>query len=125
MTDKEITNALVCHADTDIKTCIFCSYNCVPMCGHQLSSDAADLIKRQQAEIERLETENNRFADIGKMYSEIKAEAIKEFANETIDWCRQKLTQEKKNPFGLTGKRLEGYEQAILSVMSYLHSKKE
>ena len=42
-----------------------------------------------------------------------------------IDWCRQKLAQEKKNPFGLTGKRLEGYEQAMLSVMSYLHSKKE
>ena len=32
------------------------------------------------AEIERLQKENNQFADIGKMYSEIKAEAIKEFA---------------------------------------------
>lgn len=35
---------------------------------------------RQQAEIERLQKENNQFADIGKMYSEIKAEVIKEFA---------------------------------------------
>ena len=33
-----------------------------------------------KAEIERLNKENEHFADIGKMYSEIKAEAIKEFA---------------------------------------------
>lgn len=45
--------------------------------------------------------------------------------NEMIDWCRNKLANEKKNPCGLSGKRLEGYEQAIKSVMSYLHSKKE
>lgn len=37
-------------------------------------------IKELKAEIERLQKENNQFADIGKMYSEIKAEAIKEFA---------------------------------------------
>lgn len=35
-------------------------------------------IKEHRAEIERLRKENNQFADIGKMYSEIKAEAIKE-----------------------------------------------
>lgn len=39
-----------------------------------------ETINRQQAEIERLQKENNQFADIGKMYSEIKSEAIKEFA---------------------------------------------
>ena len=39
-----------------------------------------DLINRQKAEIERLQKENDHFADIGKLYSEIKAEAIKEFA---------------------------------------------
>ena len=44
--------------------------------------------------------------------------------NEMIDWCRNKLANEKKNPYGLTGKRMEGYEQAMKSVMSYLHSKK-
>lgn len=41
--------------------------------------NAAELIK-SQAEIERLREESKSFADIGKMYSEIKAEAIKEFA---------------------------------------------
>lgn len=44
--------------------------------------------------------------------------------NEMIDWCRKKLENEKKNPFGLSGKRMEGYEQAFKSIMSYLHSKK-
>ena len=44
---------------------------------------------------------------------------------EMIDWCRNKVVNEKKNPYGLSGKRLEGYEQAMLCVMSYLHSKKK
>lgn len=44
--------------------------------------------------------------------------------NDMIDWCRWKLANEKKNPFGLGGKRLDGYEQAMKQVMSYLHSKK-
>ena len=42
--------------------------------------EAVNLINRQQAEIERLKKENHRFADIGKMYSEIKSETCKEFA---------------------------------------------
>ena len=44
--------------------------------------------------------------------------------NEMINWCRTKLVNEKKNPYGLTGKRMEGYEQAMKAVMSYLHSMK-
>ena len=44
--------------------------------------------------------------------------------NEIIDWCRKKLANEKRNPCGLTGKRMEGYEQAMKVVMSYLHSRK-
>lgn len=38
------------------------------------------LLDKAETEIERLQKETERFADIGKMYSEIKAEAIKEFA---------------------------------------------
>ena len=38
--------------------------------------------ERLKAEIERLKKENHRFADIGKMYSEIRAEAYKEFAEQ-------------------------------------------
>ncbi len=44
--------------------------------------------------------------------------------NEIMDWCTQKLAYEKANPFGLTGRKLEGYEQAMKSVISYLHNKK-
>ena len=44
--------------------------------------------------------------------------------NEIIDWCRKKLKKKKKNPYGLNGKRIEGYEQAMKVVMSYLHSRK-
>ena len=39
-----------------------------------------DLINRREAEIERLQLINDSFTDIGKLYSEIKAEAITEFA---------------------------------------------
>lgn len=44
--------------------------------------------------------------------------------DEIIDWCRSKMSKEKR-PFNLTGKRLEGYKEAMLQVMSYLHSKKQ
>jgi hypothetical protein len=39
-----------------------------------------DELDKTKAEVERLQKENENFADIGKMYSEIKAEAYKEFA---------------------------------------------
>ena len=42
-----------------------------------------------------------------------------------IDWCRQKMEKEKNNPYGLTGKRREGYKEAMLAVMSHLHDLKE
>lgn len=48
-----------------------------------------ETINRQQAEIERLQNENNQFAYIGKLYSEIKTEAIKEFAERLKDKCKQ------------------------------------
>lgn len=42
--------------------------------------------------------------------------------NEMIDWCRKKI---ENRPFNLTGKRREGYKEAMLQVMSYLHGKKD
>lgn len=41
--------------------------------------------------------------------------------NEMIDWCRKKMSN---LPLNYTGKRKEGYKDAMLQVMSYLHSKK-
>ena len=45
--------------------------------------------------------------------------------DELINWCDFKLKREKANPLGLSGRRLDGYELAMLAVMSHLHSKKE
>ena len=42
-----------------------------------------------------------------------------------INWCRQKIKNERSNPFGYHGNKLEVYETAMKSVMSYLHSLKE
>ena len=41
--------------------------------------------------------------------------------NKMIDWCRKKISN---IPHNYSGKRKEGYEDAMLQVMSYLHSKK-
>ena len=41
--------------------------------------------------------------------------------NEMIEWCKKKMLS---LPFNYTGKRKEGYKEAMLQVMSYLHSKK-
>ena len=41
--------------------------------------------------------------------------------NEMIDWCRKKMSN---LPLNFIGKRKEGYKEAMLQVMSYLHSKK-
>ena len=61
---------------------------------HESLRLACETNKDLQAEVERLAEENKSFADIGKMYSEIKAEAIKEciektqaFFGDKMPWC--------------------------------------
>ena len=85
MEDREIIKALeLCSADEC--WCDDCPYE--NLCTDtDITKFALDLIKRQKAEIERLEQEKGQFeadvemfTDIGKMYSELKAEAKKEFA---------------------------------------------
>ena len=86
MTDKEIIQALqMCHLQGVTSECKGCFYReCPDGCIENMQKDALDLIKQQQAEIEklqiRLRKERHQFADLSKMYSEIRAEAIKEFA---------------------------------------------
>ena len=82
MTENEIIKALeCCGKPVNEECCSECPYhlggqeNC-----HKLIEDVIDLINRKQAEIERLQKVNDSFTDIGKLYSEIKVEAIKEFA---------------------------------------------
>ena len=86
MTDNEIIKALECCGKNP-PICIECSYKgkCNRKdCYDYLKGDALTLIHRQQAEIERLGEKNKRlFAEnvsITHSSKEIKAEAIKEFA---------------------------------------------
>lgn len=44
--------------------------------------------------------------------------------DKAIAWCKKKIENVKKYHI-LSGKRLEGYEEAMLCVMSYLHCEKE
>ncbi len=85
MTDNEIIQDLECY----IKENEFEYFHSNTMNEYPLIRKALDLINRQKAEIERLQKENDQFADIGKMYSEIKTEAVKEFAERLCeDWLK-------------------------------------
>lgn len=79
MTDNEIIKALGCCCEDTY--CDGCPYKNKDECITSLNADAINLINHQKAEVERLQKENHRFANIGKMYSEIKSEARKELAD--------------------------------------------
>ena len=85
--------ALELCTENDISACSECEYcGCIGNCVDHLITDALDLINRQKAEIERLQNILNEkailFAENTK--NEIKAEAIKEFAEnakeELYEW---------------------------------------
>lgn len=67
------------------------------------------LLREKDAEIERLKKENNQFADIGKMYSEIRAEAIDDFA-EMLKSKKCHYT-ETEHTFDFDGVTVEDIEQ--------------
>ena len=77
MTDNEIIKALECCINDDCDNCPDTFGNCE----HNAMRNALDLINRQKADIGRLQKINDSFTDIGKLYSEVKAEVVKEFAD--------------------------------------------
>ena len=100
MIDNDIIGGLDCCLTTHNR-CTKCPYATKNPCSEKLREDALNLINRknaeidilirkketlrdeiagQQAEIERLQREQEIFGDIGKLYSEVKTEAYKEFA---------------------------------------------
>jgi hypothetical protein len=99
MTDNKIVKALECCAEhPNCKNC-----PCVDKigCVNLISKDALDLIKRQKAEIERLESKVNRLKqydeerDIrlhARLTATARTEAIKEFA-ERLKSKTRKLTE--------------------------------
>lgn len=95
MTDADIIKALECCSYGITDKCQECPLsNHGATCMDNLERKALDLINRQQAKIEELEAkhwgecmqiahyddESKQFADIGKLCSEIRAGAVREFA---------------------------------------------
>ncbi len=81
MTDNEIIKALECLRGNafDCGECPYCS--CYPApCEQQVAKDALSLITRQKEGIERLKNRDLQVEVSEKLEREIKAEAIKEFA---------------------------------------------
>ena len=77
LTDNEIIKALKCCSDTTGSECSECPLLNVECSAYDLYKLALDLIKRQKAEIERLEAQHREMC-IGMKV--LKNKAIKEFA---------------------------------------------
>lgn len=85
-TEKEVIQALECCAGD--RGCVECPYDVGCVSGnHRLAVDALSLIKRQRAEISRLnrydEERDRRLR--ARLTQKARAEAIKEFAKEIIN----------------------------------------
>ena len=106
MTDNEIIKALECLRGNafDCGECPYCS--CYPApCEQQVAKDALSLVIRQKEEIERLKNRDLQVEVSEKLEREIKAEAVKEFAerlkeqdgynNHVFDDCASILVPEE------------------------------
>ena len=108
LTDSETTKALECCSVNPAK-CNQCPLDAIGTadCFHLvIQKNALDLINRQKAEIDRLTLEYagfkagvKHFADIGKMYSEVRAEAIREFEDKFLDVCQSFSIEEKDTSY--------------------------
>lgn len=99
LSDNEIVKALeYCTQQGITSECERCEVK--KGCRSELIVNALDIINRLQAENERLKKSNEMFTDIGKLYSEIKAEAYKEFAERLKDIIADHLDQSLDNPGG-------------------------
>lgn len=86
MNDKDIIKALECCGNVITSGCKGCPYHIKhnASCVRELMLDALDLIKRQQAEIEKLTIQKNAFGAGMKVEArkndDVRVEAIREFA---------------------------------------------
>lgn len=105
-TDKDIIRALeCCNVETDCKRCPLYkehSANCIDIA----CKNALDLITRQQAEIERLKAYNENLQTANTALSndilDIKAEAVKEFAERVKERIYTAHFGRGKNEFFVT-----------------------
>lgn len=87
MTDNEIIKALECCANTTVKesttACLDCCFCPHEDCTSMMADEAHQLINRQMAEIERLNTNmDSMVAEQQRLVKQFKSEAIREFAEE-------------------------------------------
>ena len=122
MTDEQIIKALECCISAE--SCCVCGYT--KMCdGTTIHQFALDLINRQQAEIEKLTINMNAFGLGMKREKEradtIRAEAIKEFANEfEYEIIHKEFWNEHPHTSQVW---LNGYEQCMRDIRVMLKDK--
>lgn len=85
MPDEEIIKALECCCGTAHDSCRDCPYDDIG-CEDKLEKDVFDLIKRKDAEIERLQIRNDELNNLNKTVSQ---EVIKGFAHLLIDKAKR------------------------------------
>ena len=91
MTDNEIIKALkCCNKPIGENSCTECAFYHSGKCSSNMLNAALDLIKRQKAEIERLNIELQAMRSAAnsykKHYETAKSEAIKEFAEKLKEY---------------------------------------
>ena len=139
-THEDVVKSLECCTSLKYtKHCENCFFKCERDCTTVLMSAALNMTNEMQKEITELNKKKcihseNEFCKVDVVTEQ--NEALNETLDHTIfkhnktldeliDWCKWKLKREMADPFGLYGRKLDGYEIAMKAVMSYLHSKKE
>lgn len=121
MTDKEIIQALECcgTATCISNSCPYEKIHDIPTCTTKLTRDALDLIKKQQAEVERLTVNMNAFGLGMKTEKErsdnARTEAIKEFADRLKAKKHECGCNFRKKPvFAVTEEKIdEAYKEMV------------
>ena len=105
MTDEQIVKALEClkyggHSCVDCKHKIHKGEQRCGLKPCNIARNAVDLIKRQQAEIDRLKSMDLQIEVSKKLEKEIKTEAIREFAERLTDIIVDSIERSLDNPNG-------------------------
>lgn len=98
MKDSDIIKSMhSCANDTTCAKCLYQQHYQNGCCQSKLIGDALGLIKRQQAEIERLKTENAELeAEVETQYEQARADILGNMADGGVSchWC---IAENKKN----------------------------
>lgn len=92
MDEKDILKALECCTAYGWFTCTHCSQKCLKICKGVNPKATLELIKSQQTEIKRLNTNmDSMVAEHSRLIANAKSEAIKEFAERLKSKCRDSI----------------------------------